>query len=146
MQNKEATVIVSVSGPTLTAEVTAGPYRFIADEPVAMGGKGSAPDPYSYLLSSLGACMAITMRMYANRKGWSLTGVEVQLAHDHSHAEDCQSCEEDQAFIHQINAQVSLQGELDIPQRQRIFEIGKRCPIHKILSGNIQVAFTLAGM
>ena len=74
--------IVSETGAgPFTSAVTIGEHRLIADEPVSAGGLNAGPDPYEFLLAGLGACTAMTLRLYATRKGWPLEHVEVRVRH-----------------------------------------------------------------
>jgi uncharacterized OsmC-like protein len=70
--------------------VTANGYALVADEPASLGGTNTGPTPYDYLLAALGSCTAITLRMYADRKGSPLKAVTVRLSHHRIHARDCQ--------------------------------------------------------
>ena len=87
-----AQVIVSSQGG-LAQDITAGsPYHLRADEPIPLG-SGSGPMPYDLLLSGLGACTSMTLRLYAQRKGWDLQRITVRLRHYRVHAKNCQECE-----------------------------------------------------
>jgi putative redox protein len=78
--------ITASVGPTgYRTEITAGPHRFFADEPVALGGTGTGPTPYEILLGALGSCMAMSLRMYADRKRWPLRGVRIHLRPSGAH-------------------------------------------------------------
>jgi putative redox protein len=114
--------------------LTNGRHYFIADEPVAHGGHDLGPKPSEFLLSSLGACTAITVKMYADRKGWNLTDVQVDL--------DLQTRKEEGVAITEIALQMRLEGDLDEAQRARLMEIAHKCPIHGILTGKINIAAT----
>jgi len=133
------TVIARVGPSGIRTELVAGPYGLIADEPVASGGTAQGPSPYDYLLASLGSCTAMTLRMFADRKGWPLRGVEVRLRHSRIYAEDCQDCEKKTGKIDVIERVVTLQGELDAAQRERLMEIADRCPVHKTLTNEIKI-------
>ena len=82
--------------------VSAGPHRFLADEPVAAGGEDTGPGPYDFVLAGLGACTSMTMRMYADRKSLPLERVTVTLKHSKIHAEDCAECETKAGMLDQI--------------------------------------------
>lgn len=101
-----------------------------ADEPVDVGGGDTGPSPTELLLSSLGACTSITLKMYAKRKGWPLDEVKVQLAFNpNGKPEDG----------NQITRQVTLIGALDDAQRARLLQVANACPIHKVLTGTIHI-------
>ena len=127
--------------PTLIA---AGRHRLRADEPESVGGTDTGPDPYSFLLTSLGACTSMTMRLYADRKGYPLERAEVRLKHSKVHAEDCAECENRTAKIDLIEREVELLGDLSAEQRADLLRIADRCPVHRTLHGEIQVKTQLA--
>ena len=122
-----------------TTELRAGKHSFIADEPISSGGEDLGPGPYDYLLSTLGACTAMTLRMYADRKGWDLAEVEVHLSHHKAYKEDCENCENKTARITLIEREIILSGQLDDAQRSRLMEIADKCPVHRTLSEEIEV-------
>ena len=130
-------VVRSTSG--LAAEIVAGDDMLRADEPVEAGGSDSGPTPYEYLLAALGACTAITVRMYAERKGWPLEEVEVALSHDRIHADDCRDCDTREGMIDRITKRLTLRGPLEDAQRERLEEIAARCPVHRTLTGEITI-------
>jgi uncharacterized OsmC-like protein len=132
-------VIATIGASGLATQIEAGGYRLLADEPLPKGGKGTAPSPYDYLLASLGACTAMTLRMYADRKGWPLLGVTVALRHSRIYAEDCVDCEKKTGKIDVIEREISLLGSLDDTQRARLLQIADHCPVHRTLTGEIKV-------
>lgn len=128
-------------GPSgFAQEIVAGPHRLIADEPPAVpGGTDTGPTPYDLLLAGLGACTSMTLRMYADRKKWPLTGVETRLRHSRIHAEDCEDCESASGRIDRIERTIALEGDLDDGQRRRLLEIADRCPVHRTLTNEIVI-------
>lgn len=141
----EAGVVVSMGREKYRAHVRAAGHSLVADEPVEVGGGGLGPGPYDLLLASLGTCTAITLRMYADRKGWDLEGIEVRLQHDKIHARDCDDCETRNNRVDQIEREIELRGALDTSQRQRLLEIADRCPVHRTLHGEVRVRTRLRG-
>ena len=125
-------------------EITAGKHRLVADEPVEAGGTDAGPDPYVLLLSALGACTSITLRLYARRKGWPLEEVTVELEHARVYAQDCENCEGEAGRIDRIQRRVRLRGPLDSVQVARLAEIARRCPVHKTLLAGVRVADDVA--
>jgi putative redox protein len=115
--------------------VTAGPARFIADEPVELGGLDLGPSPHDLVAAGLAACTAQTLRLYAQRKGWPLGPVEVQV----NHRRDISA-----KPVDIFERTLVLGGALDAAQRQRLLEIAELCPVHKLLTGGASVFTTLA--
>ena len=113
----------------------------ITDEPVAAGGEGTGPDPYTLLLAALGSCISMTVTLYARRKGWPLERVTVRLRQSRIHAADCQECQHStDGFVHRIERLVSFEGDLTEEQRARLQEISHKCPVHKTLTSEIVIA------
>ena len=137
-------VIVTAERSGLEQKITIGPHQMRADEPVAFGGGDAGPDPYELLLSALGACTGITIRMYAERKKWPLEGVQVQLAHSKIHAEDCADCETQSRTLDRIEREISFTGRLSTDQLQRLREIADRCPVHRTLSSHVEIHSSVA--
>jgi putative redox protein len=115
-------------------EVRAAGASFIADEPVTVGGLGSGPTPYDLLASALGACTAMTLRLYAERKGWPLKSSKVRVLHRRG------GLEAKDRFAREI----ILEGDLTPDQRRRLLEIANRCPVHLTLERGSEVVTVLA--
>ena len=130
-------VVRSLQGLTQSIEI--GDHRLLADEPVAAGGSGAGPNPYELLLSALGACTAMTVRMYAQRKGWPLESVEVALQHERIHAEDCANCDTSDGYLDKITKDLVFRGPLDAEQRLRLAEIAELCPVSRTLQHKIRI-------
>jgi putative redox protein len=142
----DAEVVVEETGRgRLQQLISAGPHRWLADEPVAAGGLGSGPNPYDLLLGALGACTSMTLRLFADRKGWNLAKIRVALNHRKVHAEDCADCETHTGQIDEITREIALEGELDADQRARLLEIAEKCPVHRTLHGEIKVRTSEGG-
>jgi putative redox protein len=134
-------VVVTDSGARPYGQrITAGGHQLIADEPVAVGGADRGPTPYDLLLAGLGACTAITVRMYADRKGWPLRQTTVRLRHQRIHAKDCASCETTLGQLDQIERELQFEGELTDEQRARLMDIAERCPVHRTLESEVLVS------
>lgn len=139
----EGTVTVTETGAgTYTQQIAAGNHRLLADEPRPVG-DDAGPTPYDLLLAALGACTSMTVRMYANRKGWPLERVRVTLRHSRIHAQDCAECETTQGWIDHIDRDVELAGDLDDIQRRRLVHIAERCPVHQTLMSKVDIATSL---
>jgi uncharacterized OsmC-like protein/alpha/beta superfamily hydrolase len=119
--------------------VTVGPHRLIADEPVAVGGEDSGPGPYDFLLTALGACTSMTMRLYAERKALPLDRVTVTLKHSKIYAKDCEECETRDGMLDQIDRVIGMEGALDADQRKRLIEIADKCPVHRTLTSEVRI-------
>jgi len=122
---------------------TDGTHQIIGDEPAPYG-TDEGTDPYSLLLMSLGGCVAMTIRMYADRKKWNLEGVEVTLSQERIHSKDCEDCASTEGYVHLVEKKVRLLGDLDDKQRARLMEIADRCPVNKTLLNEIKIKTTEA--
>src|SRR5262249_22069543 len=119
--------------------VSIGPHTLFADEPVDAGGMDSGPTLYDLLLAGLGSCTAMTVRLYADAKGWPLVNVGVDLMHTKVYATDCATCETKDGKIDRIERVVRLEGELDDAQRAKLLEIANKCPVHRTLHSETYV-------
>lgn len=136
----EGEVLVSDAGQGLfPQEIAVGRHRLRADEPVSVGGTDSGPSPYDLLLAALGACTSMTLKMYAQRKGWSFERLETHLRHSKIHAEDCAECETRTGKVDRIERRLVIEGAFDDEQRARLLEIADRCPVHRTLHGEIDI-------
>lgn len=134
------TVLVRETGQgKFQQEILSGPHRFLADEPVKVGGLDSGPGPYDLLLAGLGACTAMTIRLYAEHKKLPLTRVSVRLTHNKIHAKDCEDCETVEGKIDRIDRSITFEGALDEAQRARMMEIADKCPVHRTLKSEIDI-------
>jgi putative redox protein len=111
-------------------QIAAGGARFFADEPVAVGGLGSGPSPYQLVSAGLGACTAMTIRLYATGKDWPLKRVHVAVTHDKTSGATPQDL---------FERRICLEGDLDAEQTARLFEIADRCPVHRTLESGSRV-------
>jgi putative redox protein len=136
-------IVVRTGRTGYMTEAHVNGHRLIADEPVEIGGTNKGPSPYEYLLTALGACTSITLRMYADRKNWPLESVAVRLKHEKIHAQDCRDCETKVGKIDRIERVLELAGPLEDEQRQRLLEIADKCPVHRTLHSEIKVTTRL---
>ncbi len=125
-------------------DITAGTHALVADEPEGLGGTDHGTDPYGLLLASIGACKAITVRMYADRKQWPLEALELELTHDRVHANDCDDCEAETGMVSVIECTITALGDLSDEQRARLTEIADKCPVHKTITGPNHIRTTLS--
>ena len=135
----EGEVWTRIGEDGFVTEITAGQHHLIADEPEDSGGTDLGPSPYGYLLSALGACTAMTLRMYADHKKIDLKEVKVKLTHEKVHANDGGDTDGKKAKIDQIKRFIQLEGDLSEDQRNRLIEIADRCPVHKTIEGKPEI-------
>ena len=139
-QIEVGTVLVRETGNgKFQQEILSGPHRFLADEPVKVGGLDSGPGPYDLLLAGLGACTSMTLRLYADGKKLPLKRVTVRLTHNKIHAEDCLTCETKEGMVDRIDRNITFEGALDAEQRKRLMEIADKCPVHRTLKSEIEI-------
>ena len=139
-QIEVGTVLVrETGGGKFQQEILGGPHRFLADEPVKVGGLDSGPGPYDLLLAGLGACTSMTLRLYADHKKLPLERVSVRLVHNRIHAEDCLNCETKEGMVDRIDRTITMEGPLDAEQRRRLLEIANKCPVHRTLESEIEI-------
>jgi len=125
------------------SRITAGRHTLIADELESAGGTDEGPSPYGLLLAALGACTAMTLKLYIERKKLPIMDVEVLLTFDRIYIEDCESCsqsghEKDEKVQH-ISRLIYVTGEVTEEQKQRLLYIAGRCPVHITLHSNPHV-------
>ncbi len=128
-----------------TNQVAVGRHVIRADEPVTAGGLDSGLSPYDLLCAALGACTAMTLRLYADLKGIPLERVSVELKHEKIHAVDCAECETKEGKIDRIERLIGLEGTLDPAQRQKLLEIANKCPVHRTLHSEVVIPTRLSG-
>ena len=121
----------AVLGERYETAMTARTHAFTADEPADLGGSDSAPTPLELLMGSLASCTLITLRMYADRKGWPLEGVEVQVDYTSSP-------------VPSMVKHITLRGHFDDAQKARMLEIAELCPIAKLLRSGVAMESRLA--
>ena len=109
------------------------------DEPTGVGGTDMGPTPYEALLGALGGCTAITLRMYADRKGWPLEAVHVRMRQARAHEPDCEQCETGDVGPYRVEREIELAGPLTDEQRERLLQIADRCPVKQALERGLRV-------
>ena len=123
-------VLVREAGEPYCNEVFTHSHRMIVDEPVPMGGHDEGPRPTELLLSALGSCISITLRMYAEHKGIAAGPITVAVSRD-----------KDQPT--KISVDIRVEGDLDQAQLKRMRAIAGKCPVHKLLTSDLEITRTL---
>jgi putative redox protein len=126
----EAVLVEETGLGRFQVEVRARGATLLVDEPAAVGGLGSGPNPYDLLSAALGSCTSMTMRLYAERKGWPLGRIRVRVAHVRGTL----------TSRDRFEREITLEGDLDETQRARLLEIANRCPVHLLLDRGSDVA------
>jgi uncharacterized OsmC-like protein len=132
-------VVVRGGGHTFLQEISVGTHRFQADEPASVGGTDTAPDPYDYLMASLGACTSMMVGLQARKRRWPLDKISVSLTHSRIHAQDCEECLTKNGMIDRIEVAVELTGPLTNEQRSELMKTAANCPIHRALTHEVNV-------
>jgi putative redox protein len=132
-------IVVRGTAKNFQQEVTAGKHQLVADEPTSVGGDDAGPDPYDYLLTSLGVCTSMTVGFYARRNKWPLENVTVSLWHSRIHARDCEECQTKDGMLDRIDVDVELTGSLTAEQHAKLMEIAAKCPVHRTLTSEINI-------
>ncbi len=127
-------VAVQLGSDGFTSEVVSGKHNFLADEPKEFGGNDMGPSPYQLLNAALGACTAMTLKMYADRKKWDLSKVTVHLSHEKVHAKDSSDPETKKSKIDTFERSIEIEGDLDDTKREKLLEIAEKCPVHRTLT------------
>lgn len=120
-------------------EVNARSHHLVSDEPRSLKGSDAGPTPYELLLAALAGCTAMTVRMYADRKGWPLEAAVVWLRQARPHEPDCEQCPTEKVGMGTIERRLELDGPLTDEQRARLLEIADRCPVKQTLERGITV-------
>lgn len=124
-------VIVAEQNHRFTRAIYTEQHQWFADEAKQLGGDDYGPNPYEMLMAALGACTSMTIRMYANRKEWPLDDIRVALTHRRENREG--------VAVDIFDRAIEVVGDLTEEQRQRLLDIANKCPVHKTLSGKIDI-------
>jgi len=129
---EEKIAVATIGADTYKTELVARTHTLVADEPIDVGGKDLGPRPGDFLRMSLASCTAITLRMYANRKKFDVKEIQVSVV--------SKEVEGGTAF----ETDIKVNGNLDEAQHQRMLQIAKLCPVHKVLTNPIQISTQLS--
>jgi putative redox protein len=140
MANATTAHVADAQGSPLSVAIEVSGHHIFGDEPAAAGGRGLGPSPYDLLAAALGECTAITVRWYANRQGWPLDHVRVEVRHDKfvpgGQLEP----------IDRFRKTVAIEGtELTAEQIAKLHSVAARCPVHKTLEGRAEIVTETAG-
>lgn len=119
------------AGAVYTTDMTVRGHAVVADEPIDLDGADEGPTPFELLCAALASCTAITLRMYAARKGWALENVEVLVEHSKQDETVDGKTQRVDTFVQKIR----LHGPLDDTQKARLMDVAGKCPVHKVLEG-----------
>ena len=126
--NRIASAVVMPAGPNYTQKIATGGFEVSADEPVSAGGRNLGPGPYNLLLASLGACTSITLKMYADRKGWDIGALKVSL-----------TLSKDTDGSTFIDRTLDSDAKLDDEQWLKLLEIASKTPVTKTLLARARI-------
>ncbi|MDA7963379.1 bifunctional alpha/beta hydrolase/OsmC family protein [Ruegeria sp.] len=134
--------VTEVDSSGFLQDIQSGPrHHAIADEPASYGGTDRGMSPYGFVSSGLGACTSMTIRMYARRKRWPLTGITVDVCHNKVHAQDAGLAGDLKVDL--FRRKIRLSGPLDDAQKAKLMEIADKCPVHRTLEGSAQITTEL---
>jgi putative redox protein len=123
--------VTSLEGSALTQSVVVGEHHLLADEPKDLGGDDRGPAPTEWLLAGLGACTCMTLQMYARNKKWELARVSVEVSGVADKGNTT------------ITRKITVSGNFTAEQEERLLAIANKCPVHRILTGEISITSTL---
>ena len=131
--------VTHVPGTTYQTRIDTGDLVLIGDEPPESGGDGLGPNPYELLLAALGQCTVLTILLYARHKGWPVDGVSVHANHERLVVAEEIDGELIRKKVERIVQEIALQGNLDADQRARLIEIAGKCPVHRTMTGDLEI-------
>lgn len=135
-----ATVTVThVPGTAYQTRIDAGDVSLIGDEPPDSGGDGRGPNPYDLLLASLAHCTVLTILLYARRKEWPVEGISIRASHNRTVVDEVVNGQAVRRKVERIVQVVTLSGDLDATQRARLMEIAGKCPVHRTITGDLEI-------
>ena len=132
-------VTASMGASGFRTVLQARTHSFVADEPRSLKGSDAGPTPYEYLLGAVASCTTITLRMYADRKGWPLESATVAVRQTRAHEADCEQCEVEDVGITRIERRIELNGDLTAEQRERLIYIADRCPVKQTMQRGFRI-------
>lgn len=137
-------IVQSLSDYVHAQLVTMPLHGFVADEPQEDDGDDLGPSPYQLLTAALGACTAMTLQLYARRRGYPLHEVAVEVEHARRHAEDCKDCDDPKrGRIETLHRRIVVRGPLTDEQRADLLRVAQKCPVHKTLRATPEIEDTI---
>ena len=138
LEGKDVAVNTDATG--FFSTINANGHYLFSDEPINYGGTNNGPTPYELLLSALGSCVNMTLKMYADRKEIPLENVITRLSHKKIHAQDCEDCETKDGKIDFIEKEIEVKGDLTEEQVERLLYISDRCPVNRTLKSEVSIS------
>jgi putative redox protein len=136
-QGEQLVAHLDLTENNFTTQLQTKNHSFIADEPRNVGGDDFGPSPYEYLNAAIATCTAMTLKLYAQRKGWDLKEVYVYMSHARKHSEELMLPIEKPGYLDHISKKLKFIGNLDDKQKQRLKEIASKCPVHKTVASEV---------
>jgi putative redox protein len=130
-------VKVRLFGKGYTTEIKTPFHHLLADEPKDVGGANLGPTPYDLLMASLGTCTVMTLKMYAERKGWDLKEIVTYMDHDKVHKEDSADFDKKGSKVSRFTRSLEIKGDLTEEMKEKLLEIADTCPVHRTLHEDI---------
>ncbi len=134
-----AVTVSHIPGTAYQTRITTGDVAIFGDEPEASGGDGLGPSPYELLLAGLGHCTVLTILLYARRKDWPVEGVSIEATHERLVVDDEVDGKPVKRKVERIVQEITLTGNLDADQRARLMEIAGKCPVHRTITGDLEI-------
>ena len=131
--------VTHVPGTAYQTRVDTGDLAIIADEPANQGGDSLGPSPYELLLAALAHCAVLTILLYARRKGWPIEHVSVHARHERFVIDEDQGQVIVKRKVERITQEIALGGDLDAEKRARLIEIAGKCPVHRTITGELEI-------
>lgn len=138
---KQGELAVKERNREFQRDIFSDKHYLLADEPESQHGTDQGFDPYELLMASLGACTSMTLRMYANHKGYPLDSIDVHLQIVKIHEDDKAGVTHP---LEQITRTITLQGPLSDEQRERLLDVANKCPLYRTLTGQLRIGTSLS--
>ncbi|GAB3646970.1 bifunctional alpha/beta hydrolase/OsmC family protein [Echinicola sediminis] len=124
---------LDVENDEFTTRIQTSKHTFLSDEPTDVGGDGFGPSPYDFLSAALASCTVMTIKLYAERKGWDLKEVYAYITYSKKHSDDLKVDVEQPGNLDFLSKKLKFVGNLDKKQQEKLKEIASKCPVHRTL-------------